>query len=92
MKKQSLIFISIIFLFKSFSAHSYSSDPKMFIEELVVESINKLANKNIGKDEKFNFIKKIAIENVDINALGLYTLGELRKITDQNMIANKTEV
>ena len=86
MKKQSLIFISIIFLFKSFSAHSYSSDPKMFIEELVVESINKLANKNIGKDEKFNFIKKIAIENVDINALGLYTLGELRKITDQNTL------
>tara|TARA_B110001452_G_C15053981_1_gene368025 strand:+ start:205 stop:720 length:516 start_codon:yes stop_codon:yes gene_type:complete len=58
----------------------------MFIEELVVESINKLANKNIGKDEKFNFIKKIAIENVDINALGLYTLGELRKITDQNTL------
>ena len=26
-----------------------------------------------------NFIEEIALENVDINALGLYTLGELRK-------------
>ena len=26
-----------------------------------------------------NFIEQIALENVDIKALGLYTLGELRK-------------
>ena len=86
MKKLSLIFISILFLFKSFSAYSYSSDPKMFIDELIVEATNKLSDKNLNKDEKFNFIKKMALENVDINALGLYTLGELRKITDQNTL------
>ena len=86
MKKLSLIFISILFLFKSLSAYSYSSDPKMFIDELIVEATNKLSDKNLSEDEKFNFIKKMALENVDINALGLYTLGELRKITDQNTL------
>jgi len=58
----------------------------MFIDELIVEATNKLSDKNLNKDEKFNFIKKMALENVDINALGLYTLGELRKITDQNTL------
>ena len=33
-------------------------------------------------------MKKIALENVDINALGLYTLGELRKSSDEDDITN----
>ena len=40
----------------------------------------------MNKDEKSKFIKKIALENVDINALGLYTLGELRKSSDKQNI------
>ena len=67
---------------------SYSSDPKNFIEELVTEAINKLADKNLGLNEKSSFIEKIALENVDINALGLYTLGELRKSIDKDNIKN----
>ena len=79
MKKISVLFIStIIFLYTSF-LYSYSSDPKNFIEELVNEAINTLSNKDLNKDAKSKIIEKIALENVDINALGLYTLGELRK-------------
>ena len=41
------------------------------------------SNLNIKK----SFIENIAKENVDINALGLYTLGELRKSLSEENIA-----
>ena len=34
-------------------------------------------------EEKIKFIEKVAIENVDIKALSLYTLGEVRKSADK---------
>ena len=37
-------------------------------------------------EEKSDFIEKIAIENVDIKALGLYTLGKIRKDLDENTL------
>ena len=54
---------------------------------MVNEAISKLSDKNLSKKEKANFITSVALENVDINALGLYTLGDLRKSTDTNIIA-----
>ena len=86
MKKLSLILISLIFLSSSIFATTYSSDPKMFVSELVEDAISKLSDKNLTKEEKTTFIENVAIENVDINALGLYTLGELRKSTDKNIL------
>ena len=83
MKKFSLIFI-LLLTFKTSLLHAYSSDPEIFVEELVNDAITKLSDKNLGKKEKYSFIEKIALENVDINALGLYTLGELRKSTNEN--------
>ena len=78
MQRIGIYIISIIFLFQS-SLLAYSSNPKDFVNELVNDAISKLSNKNLNKDQKFNFVEKIALENVDINALALYTLGELRK-------------
>jgi phospholipid transport system substrate-binding protein len=85
MKKLGIFLISIIFIFQT-NLYSYSSDPKMFVEELVNEAISKLSNKDLTTDEKSKFIEKIALENVDINALGLYTLGELRKSSEKKDI------
>ena len=62
---------------------SYSSNPKDFINELVNDAISKLSDKNSNKDQKALFIEKVAVENVDIDALSLYTLGELRKSADK---------
>ena len=39
-----------------------------------------------------DFIKTIAQENVDINALGLYTLGELRKSSNKEDIIKYRDV
>ena len=85
MKKLGIFLISIIFILQT-NLHAYSSDPKMFIEELVNDAISKLSNKDLNKDEKSKFIENIALENVDINALGLYTLGELRKSSEKKDI------
>ena len=82
MKKFCLIVIFIL-LSKIAFANTYNSEPKIFITELVEDAISKLSDKNFSKEQKAKFIENIALENVDINALGLYTLGELRKTTDE---------
>ena len=86
MKRLGIYLISFFLIFQS-SLLAYSSNPKDFVNELVTEAINKLADKNISKDQKAIFIEKVALENVDINALGLYTLGELRKSSNENDIS-----
>ena len=87
MRKAFIYFISLFFLFES-SLFAYSSNPKDFINELVEDAINKLGDQNLSKDQKASFIEKVALENVDINALSLYTLGELRKSSNKDDIAN----
>ena len=78
MKKFYIFFISI-FLISNTYLFSYSTDPKEFIKELIEDSLSKLSDKSVSKEDKEIFIENIALQNVDINALGLYTLGELRK-------------
>ena len=91
MKKVSVYLILIIIFFQT-SLQAYSSNPKDFIYELVNDAIEKLSNKNLNQDEKARFIEEIALENVDINALSLYTLGELGKSSDKNSIINYQQV
>ena len=86
MRKLSLILICFILVFNKSFASSYSSDPQNFVNELVNDVINKLSEKNLSDEDKKNYIEEIAVNNVDINALGLYTLGELRKSTEKNKL------
>ena len=86
MRKIIIYLISVLFFFQT-SLLAYNSDPGKLIDELVNETINKLSDKNLNKDEKVKFIEKVALENVDINALGLYTLGELRKSSNELAIS-----
>ena len=92
MKKISSVLILILLIFKTSLASTYSSDPQTFVQELVNDSISKLSDKDLNKEEKADFIRNIALENVDIDALGLYTLGELRKSADKNDIVKYQEV
>jgi len=75
-----ILFIAILInsYFINQSANSYSSDPKQFITEVVDEAIKTLVDKNLNQETKNNVIEKIALEAVDIRALGLYSLGEIR--------------
>ena len=81
----SLVFVTLM-LFGT-SSFSYNPDPKIFIDELVNDAIETLSDKNISKIDKIKKIETIALENVDINALGMYTLGGIRKTLDQNTIS-----
>ena len=87
MKKKLFFFTSIIFIyFNSTLAVTYNSEPKIFIQELVDDAIKTLSDKSISLEEKNAVIKKIALENVDIKALGLYTLGKIRKDLDDSTL------
>ena len=88
MKKFINFFLILIFLFKFSSLTAYSSDPKNFVYELVSEAIEKLSSTSLSKEEKVQFIEEVALGNVDIKALSLYTLGELRKSSGEQEVKN----
>ena len=80
-----LVFATLVL--SSGNSFSYNSDPKIFINELVNDAIKILSDKNISKADKNIKIATIALENIDINALGMYTLGSVRKTLDQDTLA-----
>ena len=80
-----LVFVTLVL--SSGNSFSYNSDPKIFIDELVSDAIKTLSDKNISKADKNKKIATIALENVDINARGMYTLGGVRKTLDQDALA-----
>jgi phospholipid transport system substrate-binding protein len=82
------VYLISFFVFLQSSLLAYSSNPEDFINELVTDAISKLSDKNLNKDEKSDFIKNLALENVDVNALGLYTLGVLRKSSNEVEISD----
>tara|TARA_B100001121_G_scaffold106090_1_gene93803 strand:+ start:962 stop:1558 length:597 start_codon:yes stop_codon:yes gene_type:complete len=87
MKKLSILFFLFILNFNA-NAIPYSTEPQEFVNELVNDAINKLSDKNLTSEEKSKYIEKIALENVDIKALSLYTLGELRKSLEKKDLKN----
>ena len=82
------ILLFILFFSLSTSIFAYSSNPREFVDELVNEAIDVLSDKNLNKEQKIAFVEKIALENVDIKALGLYTLGVLRKSSSNEDLKN----
>ena len=87
MKKLSILFFLFVLNLYTY-AIPYSAEPQEFVNELVNDAINKLSDKNLTSEEKSKYIEKIAKENVDIKALSLYTLGELRKSSEKKDLKN----
>ena len=88
MTKKFFFSLLIIFLYFS-SAHSvtYNSEPKIFIQELVDDTIKTLSDTSLTIEEKHKFVEKVAKENVDIDGLSLYTLGKIRKDIDSETLS-----
>ena len=80
----SLVFVALT-LFNT-NAFSYDADPKIFITELINDAVKTLSDKNISKVDKNKKIATIALENIDIQALGMYTLGSARKTLDEETL------
>ena len=61
----------------------YSEEPKVFINKIVSNTSNILSGDK-NEEDKINQLKKIALDNVDIKGIGLYTLGKHRKNLDES--------
>ena len=72
----------LLFFFFSFTNSSWSQTASEFINALTIEVSDILSSK-VTDEEKIIQLKKIAENTVDINGIGLYTLGKYRKsLTD----------
>ena len=81
MKISRNIFI-LIFLYFSLINYSWSQSASEFIDSVTNEASNILSSK-LTDEEKIVQLKKIGENSVDIDGVGLYTLGKYRKtLTD----------
>ena len=80
----SLVFVTLALA--STNSFSYDANPKIFIAELLSDAIGTLSDKKISKSDKKKKIETIALEHVDINALGMYTLGGVRKTLNEETL------
>ena len=78
--KKFFIVITIYFLTIT---NVYSIEPDVCVQS-TVNRASKVLSENLSKDEKIEELKKIALETVDINGIGFYTLGPIRKTLDQD--------
>ena len=70
--------ISIIFFYFLVLGNSYSIEADVFVQS-TVNRASKILSENLSKEEKMSKLKIIAEETVDINGIGFYTLGSVRK-------------
>ena len=77
MKILKNIFVSILILF-FLTNNSWSKSPSEFISSLSSEASNILSSK-FSEEEKILRLKEIGEQSVDIEGVGLYTLGKYRK-------------
>ena len=92
MKKLIHASLFVVITLISTSSFSYNSDPKIFITELVEDATKTLSDKSISKADKAKKVEAIAIENVDIYAIAMYTLGNVRKTLDKDTLAKYQEI
>ena len=75
--KKILILFIFIFSFSNFN-EVLSIEPDVFVQS-IVNRASKILSSNLNKENKIKELKNIADETVDIEILGLYTLGSYRK-------------
>ena len=81
MKIRKIILI-IFFYFLTFG-NSFSIEADIFVQS-TVNRASKILSENLSKKEKIDELKLIAEETVDINGIGFYTLGSIRKNLDDS--------
>ena len=71
-------FYLILFVFALSFTNVNSIEPEVFVESTIKKATSILSNNN-SKESKIKQLKTVAKETVDINGIGLYTLGPVRK-------------
>ena len=91
-KKLFFVTVCISLIFTNSHSVTYNSDPKIFITELVQDAIKILNDKSVSDEDKKKAVEKIALANVDIKGLGMYTLGDIRKTLDKDTLNRYNEL
>ena len=73
-KKKLIIF----FIYALTCNNLYAIEPDVFVQS-TVNRASQVLSENISKDQKIEKLKLIAKETVDIEGVGLYSLGSIRK-------------
>ena len=89
--KKNLILVIVSFFLILKSNSSIAIEPDMFIQSTVNRAAQTLSG-NFSKEERIKQLKNIAIETVDIEGIGLYSLGGYRKIITKGQLSRYEEV
>ena len=81
--KKYLTFISFIIFTLTNISNSNSIEPDIFVQSTVNRASQVLSD-NLTKDQKIEKLKSIAQETVDIEGIGMYTLGAYRKTLNED--------
>ena len=81
--KKYLILISFIIFTLTNINNSNSIEPDIFVQSTVNRASQVLSD-NLTKDQKIEKLKSIADETVDIEGIGMYTLGAYRKTLSED--------
>ena len=81
--KKYLILISFIIFTLTNISNSNSIEPDIFVQSTVNRASQVLSD-NLTKDQKIEKLKSIAEETVDIEGIGMYTLGAYRKTLSED--------
>ena len=83
--------LSIVFFYFLILGNTHSIEPDVFVQS-TVNRASKILSENLSKAEKINQLKLIAEETVDINGIGFYTLGSIRKNLNDNQKKKYSEL
>ena len=81
--KKYLIFISFIIFTLTNISNSNSIEPDIFVQSTVNRASQVLSD-NLTKEQKIEKLRSIAQETVDIEGIGMYTLGAFRKTLNED--------
>ena len=84
MKNNNFLLIIFIYLFNLNNSFAMQAD--IFVQSTVNRASTILASNN-SKEKKIEKLKSIAKETVDINGIGLYTLGSIRKTLNEEQLS-----
>jgi len=75
----------LIIILSFFINNVYAKDPSEFISEVTTSASN-ILKQNITNQEKAEMLIQIAEESVDIDGIGLYSLGNFRKTISEQQL------
>ena len=89
--KKILTFFLFSIIFITNTNYSFSIEPDVFIQSTVNRAADTLSS-NLSKEERIEELKQIARDTVDIDGIGLYSLGSHRKNLNKNQLSDYKRV